>query len=178
MAAAVTWGVAAAASLGISAATASPGVTAAASTAATANAAANPGTAATTPPADIIKTRRQALKALDDATKLVRDQLRGHPDPARIKAAAADIKKAAAALNSWFPPGTGPESGLNTDAKVEIWRDPAGFAAASGNLTRQADRLLQVADSGDTTALNDAFRSVAQSCKGCHDDYRARRLTL
>jgi cytochrome c556 len=141
-------------------------------------AAASPGISATTPPADIIRTRQQALKALGDATKLIRDQLHGRPDPARIKAAAADIKRAAVALNSWFPPGTGPESGLNTDAKVEIWRDPAGFAAASGNLTRQADRLLQVVDSGDTTALNDAFRSVAQSCKGCHDDYRAQRLTL
>lgn len=127
-------------------------------------------------PADVIKTRQQALKALGDTTRFIRDQLRERPDVERVKTAAADIKRAADALSGWFPVGTGPETGVKTDARAEIWRDAAGFAAASRNFSQQAARLVQATDSGDTTVLSGSFKSLAQSCKGCHDDYRAKRL--
>ena len=128
------------------------------------------------PPADVIKERQQGLKKVGAALKLIRDELRGgSPDGARIRGAAADITRAAGAIDRWFPAGTGPDSGLKTDAKAEVWTDAAGFAAARETFVREANKWTQLGNGGDAAAWSEAATSLGQSCKGCHDKYRLKR---
>lgn len=125
--------------------------------------------------ADTIKVRQQGLKDLGAAVKLVRDQLQsGNPDTDKIKAAAINVKQAASAIATWFPQGTGPEAGVKTAAKPEIWSDAGGFATATNNFVEQAGKFVQVANSGDTTALAGGVKALGQTCGGCHDKFRVK----
>ena len=66
-------------------------------------------------------------------TVLINDEARaGKPDMSAIAAAAARLKTHAAQVPTWFPKGSGAESGAKTAAKAEIWSDAAGFASAWG----------------------------------------------
>jgi cytochrome c556 len=127
-------------------------------------------------PADIVKARQQGLKSLGAAFKVIRDELKGEsPDAAKIRSAAADITRTAGAIGGWFPAGTGPESGLKTDAKAEIWTDAAGFVTARELFVREADKWTQLGRSGAPASWKEAAAALGQSCKGCHDKYRVKK---
>jgi cytochrome c556 len=135
-----------------------------------------PGEAPATSPAEIVKARQQGLKALGAAFKVIRDELRGDsPDAAKIRTASADITRAANAIDSWFPVGTGPQAGLKTDTRAEAWSDAAGFVAARDSFVREASRWAQLVNSTDVASWKDASEALGRSCKGCHDKYRLKR---
>ena len=126
--------------------------------------------------AEVVKARQQGLKTLGAAFKAIRDELRGDsPDAAKIRSAAADIAHAAGAIGKWFPVGTGPDSGLRTDAKPEVWTDAAGFAAAQDTFVREANKWAQLGNSTDPSAWKEGAASLGQSCKGCHEKYRVKK---
>ena len=128
------------------------------------------------PAAEVVKTRQQSLKALGAAFKTIRDELRGEsPDAAKIHSAATDVTRAAGAIGHWFPAGTGPDSGLKTDAKPEIWTDAVGFAAAQDSFIHEANKWAQLGNGAEVAALKEAAASLGQSCKGCHDKYRVKK---
>ncbi len=129
-------------------------------------------------PGDTVKGRQQGLKSLGSAFKTIRDELKSSaPDSEKIKAAGAQIASAGRAIDGWFPAGTGPGSGVKTDAKAEIWSDPAGFRAAVDTFVREAAKSAEVfGTSSDSTAWNAAAASLGETCKGCHDKYRVKRI--
>lgn len=124
-------------------------------------------------PAEVIKSRQQGLKDLGASFKLIRDQVQsGSPDAAKVKAAAADVKKAADLIATWFPKGTGAEAGVKTAAKPDIWNDAAGFSTAVNNFVQQANTFNQLVNAGDATALVAGVKPLGQTCGGCHDKFR------
>ncbi|MBC7983538.1 MAG: cytochrome c [Candidatus Obscuribacterales bacterium] len=126
-------------------------------------------------PADTIRARQQHLKDLGAAFKAIRDQMRvSVPDATLIRTSAADMKKAADAMANWFPKGSGPEVGIKTAAKPEIWSDPADFSAAQKNLVEVLGKFAQTANSGDIDAVKAQIAGVGQACKRCHDKYRVK----
>jgi len=124
-------------------------------------------------PKEAIAARQSNLKDLGGAFKTIRDQLRvSKPNLSEIKLAAQQIKDLVGDQHHWFPKGTGPESGIETDAKPEIWTDPTGFAAAQKEFGEQAPKLLALASAEDLAGLKSQVGVVGQTCKGCHDKYR------
>lgn len=124
---------------------------------------------------DIIKERQQGLKAMGEAFKLVRDQLKGgSPDAAAIKTAAATIQKTAGAMSKWFPKGTGPDAGIKTAAKPEIWSDAATFDAARTKLVDETAKFAALANAGDMAAIGGGVRGLGGACKNCHDTFRVK----
>jgi cytochrome c556 len=63
-----------------------------------------------------------------------------------------------------------------TKAKPEIWTDKAGFAKAVKDLEDSTSALatLVKTDKTNSAAFKAAAGKVADSCKGCHDNYRAK----
>ena len=59
-------------------------------------------------------------------------------------------------------------------AKAEIWSDPETFAERRQNFLEAAAAIGAVADSGDQAAFMGAFKTLGGTCKGCHDDFRAK----
>lgn len=95
------------------------------------------------------------------------------PDKAVVAANAAAAKGLIQQLPTWFPKGSGPEAGVKTAAKAEIWSDAAGFSAAAANLQLQASKLNQAAVAGDMAAVKAQLRPTGGACKACHDKYRS-----
>jgi cytochrome c556 len=62
-----------------------------------------------------------------------------------------------------------------TKAKPEIWTNPTGFAAADKKFVDATAALVTALKADNSVAgLKSAFGAVGQSCKGCHDDFRAK----
>ncbi|HEY5072080.1 MAG TPA: cytochrome c [Caulobacteraceae bacterium] len=119
------------------------------------------------------KDRQAHMKALGAAAKALGEQMHaGAPDKAAVKLQSDRIEAAAKALPTWFPPGSGPESGVKTRALPAIWRDAPGFAAAGQRFAQQAAKLGAAADAGDLAAVGGQMSAVGGACKGCHDKFR------
>ncbi|THD54274.1 cytochrome c [Phenylobacterium sp.] len=106
--------------------------------------------------------------------KAINDELKKDaPDKAVIAANATKIKGTAADLPTWFPKGSGPETGLKTAAKAEIWTDAEGFDKAAAQLQAETVKLEQLAMVGDLDAIKTQARAVGAACGACHAKYRA-----
>jgi cytochrome c556 len=123
---------------------------------------------------DTIKTRQEGLKAMGDAFKVVRDELQGGKDVAKIQAAATTISKSANSMKDWFPAGSGPEAKVKTAAKPEIWTDNATFNSARERLVEETGKFATVANSGDLAAIGGGVRGLGGACKNCHDKFRVK----
>jgi cytochrome c556 len=90
--------------------------------------------------------------------------------------AAADNAEVVATLSKlpWAAFGEGTDKGHNTKAKPEVWKEQDKFKAAAQKMQDEAAKLNVAAKSGDLAQLKTAFGSTAQSCKACHDDFRAK----
>lgn len=145
--------------LGLAAAQAAPG--------------AEPPPAPLTPAGESLSARQVHFKEQGAAFKAITDELRkAAPDKASVAANAAKLKALAADLPTWFPKGSGPETGLTTAARPEIWTDADGFAAAANGFQAEAAKLDALSTGGDMEAIKAQARATAGACKGCHDKYR------
>lgn len=123
--------------------------------------------------AETIKTRHEHFHQLGGAAKAIGDQLKsGSPDAAIVKANAAKMAELGAALPTWFPAGSGPESGVKTRALPAIWTDGPGFSAAAKTLATETAKLNTVAASGNMAAVGAQMQAVGNACGGCHKKYR------
>ncbi len=122
-----------------------------------------------------LKDRQVHMKALGAAGKALSDQLRSStPDAAIVKAQTAKIAAAAAALPSWFPAGSGPETKAKTRALAVVWTDGAEFGADAQHFREAADKLNAAANSGDMASVGPAFLATGHACGACHDKFRAK----
>lgn len=130
--------------------------------------------AAATPGGKAVLARQAHYKELGKAFGGLNGELRKDaPDKAVISADATTVKTLADGLPTWFPKGSGPEAGVKTAAKPEIWTDAAGFAGAVAKLQGETARLQEVSMAGDLDAIKAQVRATGGACKACHDQYRA-----
>lgn len=121
----------------------------------------------------VIETREGNFKSMGKAMKAMNEGLRADaPDMSAIASNAAVIRGFAPKIATWFPKGTGPESGVKTEARAEIWTDSAGFAAAARRLEPEITKLEALARAGDVDGARAQFRMVGGACKGCHDKFK------
>lgn len=125
------------------------------------------------PAAKAVGARQEGYKQLGAAFKTINDELKAsRPDMAAIAQAATRMRDLSVAAPRWFPKGSGPEAGVKTRAKPEIWTDAAGFAAAQRSFQTETAKLQTIAASGDLAALRVQVRATGATCGGCHDKYR------
>jgi cytochrome c556 len=121
-----------------------------------------------------VQARQAHMKELAKTFGGIGAELRKEaPDKAAIAANAASAKTLAQALPTWFPKGSGPEAGVKTAAKAEIWGDAAGFDAAATKLQTEVGKLADVAGAGDLEAIKAQARATSAACNACHEKYRA-----
>ena len=94
-----------------------------------------------------------------------------------VKAANTIAAIANGGLGNLFAPGTERGKGWKeTSAKPELFQESHSarvgeLAAAFGN---EATELARIAAAGDAAAVKEQFAKLNRSCKGCHDDFRAK----
>ena len=125
--------------------------------------------------ADALKDRQAHMKAMGKASKAMSDELKaGKADPAVIKPAADKIYDSSKVILTWFPKGSGPETGVKTKALPVIWIEPQAFQAKAHDLQVAAANLDAVAGSGDMAKVGPAAKAVGQACHACHEKFQAK----
>ena len=88
----------------------------------------------------------------------------------------AIIEKSATILYNWskemikyFPEGS---DGAPSEASTDIWLDPEGFKKAVNNFELASLKLINNSKEKDFDKTVDSFRSLAGTCKGCHQKFR------
>jgi cytochrome c556 len=121
-----------------------------------------------------VKARQAHMKANGEAIGLFVKMIKGEQpyDAAAVKAAMGTIAardEAAEAAKAWDP-GSNDGATVKSYAKPEIWSDAAGFAKAYEAYEASTKAL---AASTDEASFKTAFNDWGNSCKGCHEKYRA-----
>jgi cytochrome c556 len=121
-----------------------------------------------------IQARQANFKKMGGAMKVLKDQLAsGSIDKAAATTAAKTLADTARGQRKLFPAGSGPSSGVKTDALAAIWTNKAGFGAQWSKFQPEADKLVAAASTGDAAKLGAQFKAVGAACGGCHKQFRA-----
>lgn len=129
----------------------------------------------TNPPVaqEAIEQRQKNFEQIGGAFKTIRDEVRArNSNMEAISESINTIHALAQELPSWFPAGTGPEAGVETEALPVIWKDQAGFAAAAQKLRDASESMRALANSGDVSKVASGVATLGGACKNCHDNYR------
>ncbi len=142
--------------------------------AAAALAIAAPASAQFAKPEDAIKYRQSALFVMGQHFGRIGAMANGRvPFDAKVATDNAEIFADMAKL-PWAGFGPGTEKGLPTKAKAEIWTEQAKFKEHNEKLVAESAKLLAAAKTNNLDNLKTAFGSAANTCKACHDSYRAQ----
>ena len=132
----------------------------------------SPGDAAS--PRAVVEARRATLKKMGAALKAIVEQLKTEvPDTARMTTAAQFISSNAPQLAGWFPAGTGPDSGVDTDALPYIWKERGKFDSLAERLVTESKTLTTTLGAADLGAIKTQAKVVAEACATCHHSFRA-----
>jgi cytochrome c556 len=125
--------------------------------------------------AGVIQARQAHYKAIGAASKGISDELnKPAPDAAAIQGYARTLDQLAPQIPSWFPAGSGPEAGVKTRAKAEIWTQGAAFASAAQGFAAAARHFDVTAAGGDIGAIRAEYPTLAKACGTCHGQFRAK----
>lgn len=116
-----------------------------------------------------IAARHANFEKMGKAMKTLKSELGGSADKAKMLPAAKTIAAMARRQTSLFPAGTGPASGLKTEALAKIWTDRAAFDAEMQKLIAESDKLVVAVAKGDAAAQ---FKAVGATCGSCHRQFR------
>jgi cytochrome c556 len=125
----------------------------------------------------VIQERRALMKDMGKQMGIINDFLeKGAGDAAAVKAAADQIHSNAAKIPDLFPQGTSLADNVGeTGAKPEIWANFDNFKQAAARLGTLSSAASAAADTGEKTAIADAFKNMGENgCGGCHKNFRQK----
>ncbi|HUQ11024.1 MAG TPA: cytochrome c [Steroidobacteraceae bacterium] len=138
--------------------------------------AALPAAAQSTPrPEQLIKWRQSAYQTIAwNSTRLKNALAAGTYDATEVRGAANALAAiAASGLPSLFAAGTEKGKGWReTTAAAAAFSDAAKFRQLTEEFARDAGQLAKLAAGTEAKAVREQFLKVAQSCKGCHNQFR------
>ena len=122
---------------------------------------------------DVIKGRQGAMMLSGVAMASIKGSIDAGQPPASQRFSTRSLARWAHAVPGMFPAGSGPEAGVQSNARAEIWSDRAGFEARAADYAAAADRLAELAAGDDAAAFADQWTAVRATCQACHDGYKA-----
>lgn len=128
-------------------------------------------------PEDLIKARQSGYAFMAWNMGKIKAQVVDGNVPYNKDQVAAAANLIAAAANSGmgalYAPGTEQGKGWKeTRLKPEFFKESDEVAKIAVNFTQQANKLQQVAATGDQAKIKAQFGEVGKACKACHDKYR------
>jgi cytochrome c556 len=73
-----------------------------------------------------------------------------------------------------WPAFEGGQTTAKSKAKPEVFTDKVKFQHAQDKMETAVAQLNTVAKGGDLASIKKAFGDAAQTCKSCHDNFRAK----
>ena len=118
----------------------------------------------------IVKERMDEFKASQQALKQIFAAVKS-ADLDAVAPLAEQIKAWAEKMPDYFPEGSDDSP---SEAAPAIWTDFDGFRLSASRHAEAASGLITAANSGDVSAAVTAARTLAGTCKSCHQSYRLK----
>jgi cytochrome c556 len=130
---------------------------------------------ATSPGAKAAHERHARFELIGRAFKGVNDQVKKRPvNLAAVRNTTAVLATLASRVKDWFPAGSGPRDGAQTDALPAAWTNRAELDRIADRFAAASRQLNAAAERGDVPAIQGAIRATGETCKSCHDQFRKR----
>ncbi len=127
---------------------------------------------------DPIKARKDLMKAVGKSVGVSVKMIKGEMDydAAKAKEAMMAINGGADKFLTLFPEGSQEpaSSKSETSAKPEVWKNMDDFKKKGGALKEASGKAVEAAASGKAQFAA-AFKSMIETCKGCHEKYRLKK---
>jgi cytochrome c556 len=93
-----------------------------------------------------------------------------------IKAANAIQAIANSGMGALYLPGTDKGKGWEESrAKANIWTDKENLGKVAVEFNKEANEMAKIAATGDVAAIGAQLGKLGGTCKGCHDDFKAKK---
>jgi cytochrome c556 len=93
-----------------------------------------------------------------------------------IKAATAIQAIANSGMGALYPAGTDKGTGWEpTRVKPEFFTNKEGVGKVAMAFNKEANEMAKIAAAGDAAAVKAQFGKLNDTCKGCHDDFKAKK---
>lgn len=127
-------------------------------------------------PEEMIKFRKAGYNFMSWNMGKIKNNLEGTFSKDEIQKAADAIAAVAnSGMGALYAPGTDKDHGdQKTRLKSEFFAEPEKVREIAMNFNREANELAKVAASGDAGAIGIQYKKLGDSCKACHDRYRAK----
>lgn len=125
---------------------------------------------------DTIAQRQHNMKEMGGAFKAIGEELKkSDPSIPTIQANAAKMQALAPKVESWFPQGSGPETGAKTHALPAVWSNRAEFHKDAVAFRQAVDALAAASKTGNVAQIGAAAGAVGNNgCKSCHTTFKQR----
>jgi cytochrome c556 len=122
---------------------------------------------------DLVRARQASMDMSSVALRSMADAVKAGREVNSVAYPAAALAKWAKVVPHMFPRGTGKEEmSDSTQARPEIWADPAGFDRVASNYAAATAQLAVLAKANDTQGFTRQLLVVDQACHACHDHYK------
>ena len=92
-----------------------------------------------------------------------------------IAAANVILATANSGLGSLFPSNTKEGKGWHeTRVKAEFFDEPDEVKKRSKKFNQEANKMVEVANTGDVNLIKEQFDNLFEACKGCHKKFRKK----
>jgi len=123
----------------------------------------------------VMRERHEKFERMGEAFEEIDKEIgREAPDITLIQQNSVQIDEWAGDQVHWFPEGSGPESGIKTEAKPEIWSMPDEFGALQDAFVVEAGKLKKAAIAGHVDSLASQIEATGAVCSKCHETYRKK----
>ena len=116
----------------------------------------------------IIKERMDKFKMSKNLMKKINKGLQ-NDDFLTIEKSAQTLLKWSKEMPNYFPEGSDTPP---SEASSDIWLDPEGFKKAIKNFELASLQLITQSQNKNFDMTVNSFRSLAKTCKGCHQKFR------
>ena len=116
----------------------------------------------------VVKERMDKFKISKKMMQIIHKSIQNE-DFETIEKSATTLYNGSKEMIKYFPEGS---DGAPSEASTDIWLDPEGFKKAVNNFELASLKLINNSKEKDFDKTVDSFRSLAGTCKGCHQKFR------
>ncbi len=128
-------------------------------------------------PEDAIKWRQSAYTTMGWSMARIKANVEGTYNKDDVVKSANVIQAIAnSGMGALFPAGTDKGTGWEaTRVKPEFFTNKEGVGKVAMAFNKEANEMAKIAATGDAAAVKEQLGKLGGTCKGCHDDFKAKK---
>ena len=118
---------------------------------------------------DLVAYRKAVMSSIGGHIGAISSMLRRKVDYQHMETQTKALDLSVSLIEDIFPAAS---AAGETEALAAIWEQQEEFAAAISATQEASGKFLAAVSAGDPGEIGQSFGALAQTCKGCHDNFR------